>query len=29
MPGFANWEQLYAMEYLQLYEEGFPVGDTI
>ncbi|MDE2634766.1 MAG: hypothetical protein OXI30_00255, partial [Chloroflexota bacterium] len=28
MPGFANWEQLFAMEYLQLYEEGYPVGDT-
>lgn len=29
MPGFANWQQLFAMEYLQLYEEGYPVGDTI
>ena len=29
MPGFANWEQLFAMEYLQLYEEGYPVGETI
>lgn len=26
MPGFANWQQLFAMEYLQLYEEGYPVG---
>ncbi|MCY3833432.1 MAG: ADP-ribosylglycohydrolase family protein [Chloroflexi bacterium] len=29
MPGMANWKDLYAMEYLQLFEEGFPVGDTI
>ncbi len=29
MPGFANWEQLFSMEYLQLYEEGYPVGDSI
>ncbi len=29
MPGFANWQQLFAMEYLQLYEEGYPVGDSI
>ncbi|MCY3915616.1 MAG: ADP-ribosylglycohydrolase family protein [Chloroflexi bacterium] len=29
MPGFANWQQLFSMEYLQLYEEGYPVGDTI
>ena len=28
MPGFANWQQLFAMEYLQLYEEGYPVGDS-
>ena len=26
MPGFANWKDIFAMEYLQLYEEGFPVG---
>ncbi len=29
MPGYANWKDLFALEYLQLYEEGFPVGDTI
>ena len=29
MPGIANWQQLFAMEYLQLYEEGYPVGAAI
>ena len=29
MPGFANWKDIFAMEYLQLYEEGYPVGDAI
>ena len=29
MPGYANWKDLFALEYLQLYEEGYPVGDTI
>lgn len=29
MPGYANWKDLYALEYLQLYEEGYPVGDSI
>ena len=29
MPGFANWQQLFTMEYLQLYEEGYPVGDSV
>lgn len=29
MPGYANWKDLFALEYLQLYEEGFAVGDTI
>jgi len=28
MPGYANWKDLFAQEYLQLFEEGFPVGDT-
>jgi ADP-ribosylglycohydrolase len=28
MPGYANWENLYKLEYLQLYEEGYPVGDS-
>ena len=28
MPGFANWQDLFALEYLQLYEEGYPVGET-
>ncbi len=28
MPGFANWKDIFAMEYLQLYEEGYPVGDS-
>ena len=29
MPGYANWQELYKLEYLQLYEEGYPVGDGI
>ncbi len=29
MPGYANWKDLFALEYLQLYEEGYPVGDAI
>ena len=29
MPGYANWKELFALEYLQLYEEGYPVGDSI
>lgn len=29
MPGYANWKDLYALEYLQLFEEGYPVGDSI
>ncbi len=29
MPGYANWKDLFALEYLQLYEEGYPVGDSI
>ncbi|MBZ0303646.1 MAG: ADP-ribosylglycohydrolase family protein [Anaerolineae bacterium] len=28
MPGYANWQGLYKLEYGQLYEEGYPVGDT-
>ncbi len=28
MPGFANWKQLFALEYLQLYEEGYRVGGS-
>ena len=28
MPGYANWKDLFALEYLQLYEEGYPVGAT-
>ena len=28
MPGYANWQDLFALEYLQLYEEGYPVGDS-
>ena len=28
MPGYANWKDLFALEYLQLYEEGYPVGDS-
>ena len=26
MPGKANWQQLFELEYRQLYEEGYPVG---
>ena len=29
MPGYANWKDLFALEYLQLFEEGYPVGDSI
>ena len=29
MPGYANWKDLFALEYLQRYEEGYPVGDSI
>ena len=29
MPGYANWQELYKLEYLQLFEEGYPVGDGI
>ena len=29
MPGYANWKELFALEYLQLYEEGYRVGDSI
>lgn len=29
MPGYANWQELYKLEYLQLYEEGYPVGAGI
>lgn len=29
MPGYANWQELYQLEYLQLFEEGYPVGDGI
>lgn len=29
MPGYANWKDLFALEYLQLYEEGYAVGDAI
>ncbi len=28
MPGFANWKDLFALEYGQLYEEGYAVGPT-
>ena len=28
MPGFANWKDLFTLEYLQLYEEGYPVGNA-
>ncbi len=28
MPGYANWKDLFALEYLQLFEEGYPVGDS-
>ena len=27
MPGYASWKTLYKEEFLQLYEEGYPVGD--
>jgi hypothetical protein len=27
MPGKANWKTLYDLEYRQLYEEGYPVGE--
>ena len=29
MPGYASWKDLFALEYLQLYEEGYPVGAAI
>ena len=29
MPGYANWQELFKLEYLQLFEEGYPVGDGI
>ena len=29
MPGYASWKELFALEYLQLYEEGYSVGDSI
>ena len=29
MPGYATWKELYPLEYLQLYEEGYPVGGGI
>ncbi len=28
MPGYADWRTLYKDEYRQLYEEGYPVGDS-
>ena len=28
MPGYANWKDLFALEYLQLYEEGYAVGPS-
>lgn len=28
MPGYANWKELFALEYLQLYEEGYAVGES-
>lgn len=28
MPGYANWKDLFALEYLQLYEEGYAVGES-
>jgi hypothetical protein len=28
MPGKANWEKLFDLEYRQLFEEGYPVGDN-
>jgi ADP-ribosylglycohydrolase len=27
VPGKANWQQLFELEYRQLFEEGYPVGD--
>src|SRR5690554_4040862 len=27
MPGMNTWEDLYKLEYLALYEEGYPVGE--
>ena len=29
MPGYANWKDLFSLEYLQLYEEGYAVGSGI
>lgn len=29
MPGYASWKDLFALEYSQLYEEGYPTGDTV
>jgi hypothetical protein len=28
MPGDANWKSLFQLEYQQLYEEGYPVGES-
>ena len=28
MPGYATWKVLYKEEYLQLFEEGYPVGES-
>lgn len=28
MPGMASWKKLYQLEYEQLFEEGYPVGDN-
>ncbi len=28
MPGYADWRTLYHDEYRQLYEEGYPVGES-
>ena len=28
MPGYANWKDLFALQYLQLYAEVYPVGDS-
>lgn len=28
MPGTTNWKNLFLGEYLQLREEGYPVGDA-
>lgn len=27
MPGFANWKKLYSLEYIQLKDEGYSIGD--